>query len=264
MWCFESLPGFSSPFPAKSIQIWLRLKLAAERLQDPRNSLVLVLDVSPQPHRLERKRLPQITQPNTVLLRCQHPRGPYAAHRVPNAVQIVNPVSVVIGESNPGSEMQPSRFKSGKELPAARNAAESHNRPFNRWNLHAPLQPPDRSSPTRCIQPGLHRGVARGDRDHRRALHRTERLAKISRRQQMIMQVHAVQQQNIHIAFELPMLKAIIEQMHSRARRIVQHGLSHLSRVIPLRSHIDRHASLARNQQRFVAKLLGRAIRIDS
>jgi len=79
----------------------------------------------------------------------------------------------------------------------------------------------------------------------------------------MIMQVHAVQQQNIHIAFELPMLKAIIEQMHSRPS-IVQHGLSHLSRVIPLRSHIDRHASLARNQQRFVAKLLGRAIRIDS
>jgi hypothetical protein len=80
----------------------------------------------------------------------------------------------------------------------------------------------------------------------------------------MVVPVFTVEQKHIDISGQLAVLKAVVEEVHSRdgiARGI---RLCKLTRLEPVRSDINGNSGFAGNQKRLVAELVGRTLRIDA
>ena len=129
------------------------------------------------------------------------------------ALQVGGGVAVVIGKGDPGGELQALGFKAGKELLRAGDAAEGGDRAIDGRNLHLAMQPPDHPFEARCAQSGLQFGSAirRGNGDDCGTASGRNRFAEVARWQQAVAQpVAAIEQQNVYVAVELAMLKAVV------------------------------------------------------
>ena len=76
----------------------------------------------------------------------------------------------------------------------------------------------------------------------------------------MIAEVFGTEQQNVHVAMELAMLKAIVEQMDAD---LLTRSLRQQPGLVALCCNKHRHLRFVRNYQRLVAELLARATGID-
>src|SRR5208282_4299031 len=104
-------------------------------------------------------------------------------------VEIARGVNVVVGEGCARGELHPGRFEPLKELIWARDTTERGNGAVDGWNFHAAMQAPHGSPPPSGFDLIFYIGFIGGDRDHLRALRRTQRLAQVTGGKQMVVQV---------------------------------------------------------------------------
>ncbi len=135
-----------------------------------------------------------------------------------------------------------------------RNPAENH-RPRRNVLRRDPSSHPPNFFPGKRKQFG--RRPAR-EHDGICSAKRAQRLPQTPRRKQSVIRILLRDQRNVEISREAAVLKAIVQQMHLRAKS--EFGKPPC--LVPIFSHNDRNLQLARDQQRFVAKLLRQAARI--
>ena len=178
---------------------------------------------------------------------------------------------MVVGEGDSGGDVQACRFNAGKELLWAGDTAKGRDRTAYSRNLHLAVKPPDRPLESPGAQGGLKllSPVRRGNGNHGGPASGRDRLAQVARWQQAVFDpVATVKQQNVHVAMKLAMLKAVVQEMNGgqadRGNAGGRFGLGQQAGSKAPPRHIDRHARLARNQQRLVAKLFGGSIRVNA
>ncbi len=123
----------------------------------------------------------------------------------------------MIGKRNPRGEPRAGRFQSIEKLRRPRDAAKRNHRPIDLRHFHPAAHAPDFGTPAARSDLRLHFRFVRRDRNHVGALRRVQCFAKISGRQQMVVQIGAAQQQDVHVARKLAMLKPIVEKMHANS-----------------------------------------------
>ena len=188
-------------------------------------------------------------------------RGSCGASLLRQAVEIGLGVAVVIGESAAPGNARAGGFKSGKELCRPRDAAKRKNRAVERRDLHRAPQPPDGAMPAAGTEVGFEGGIIRWNGNDRRSFDGRHRFPQVARGKQAILQIGSAHKENVHIAMELAVLEAVVEEMDTSALRVHLRFRQNAG-IVPLGSNPDRHARRARNQQRFVAVLPGRTGRI--
>ena len=125
---------------------------------------------------------------------------------------------MVVGECAPCSDPQAGSFEAVKELPWECDAAEGGHGAIDGGDLYGAMQAPDRSLPTPGAEFCFQLGVVGWNRHHGSAAGGLERLAEIACRKQAIAPIALVEQQNVNVAVELAVLKAVIEKMNAYLR----------------------------------------------
>src|SRR6516165_4058684 len=100
-------------------------------------------------------------------------------------------------------EFQPGCFEPRKELLRARNAAERGDGTIGGWDLNSPADAPDWPGPAPYTKFVFEGRIFRWNGENACAASGLCRFAKIPRRQQMIVPVFAIDEQDIDVACEL-------------------------------------------------------------
>jgi len=125
---------------------------------------------------------------------------------------------VVVREGGTGGQAQPGGFEANEELLRAGDAAEGSDGAIGDRNFHLAAEPPDRPLPAPGAQLGFQVLLVCRNGDDAGAADGFERLAQIAGREQPVLPVLAVEEQNLDIPRQLPVLKAVIEQMKAYLR----------------------------------------------
>ena len=141
------------------------------------------------------------------------------------------------------------------EVLRAGDAAED-DRP--RWNVFRHNAAPHAPYDLALYWKRLRRG-ATGENNRVRASQRMQRLAQAPSRKQFVGCVLWRYQNNVEVAGQRTVLKAVVQQMKLRSEFL----FSKLSCFIAIFTHNHRHLELARNQKWFVAELLRQSCGID-
>src|ERR1039458_5736302 len=158
------------------------------------------------------------------------------------------------------------------------DAAESGYRAVDVGDFYCPAQAPDWTDPARSFrisvdgndfpQVLLNVWFIGWNRKDRCPLQGAHGFAQVASRKQAVRQVIVVQQQNVDIAMQLAVLEAVVEQVDDVrvvfTGDMLRVGLGQQACVVALRSHVDRKAGFAGNQERLVAELFGGSIRVNA
>ena len=153
----------------------------------------------------------------------------------------------------------PAKNCSGRAMPQKAMTGPDDLRDF-----HAAVETPDRAGPAPCAKFGFEIGIVCRDGEDVCPAGRLQCLAQIAGGQQVIVPVLATDEQNVDIAVELAMLKAVVEDVYERSFVLARVGFGEHPGIVALGGDIDRHAGLARDQQRLVAELVRRAVEVDA
>jgi len=165
----------------------------------------------------------------------------------------------------------PAASRPAKKLVWAGDAAEGGHGTIDCGDVHLAVQPPDGAFKAPLAQSGLQfrRAVGSGNGDYSGAAGGFHRLAQIARRQQTALEpVAVIEQQNVHVAIKLAVLKAVIQNVNGgqidigdACRRI---GLGQQAGAEALPGHVDWHSRFARNQKRLIAKTVSRPVWVNA
>jgi len=170
---------------------------------------------------------------------------------------------MVIGKDYFVCERQPRGLETGQELFRTCDATERYEGLRYVRRFHDATKPPDGAQPSLakfCLKCGI---ICR-DGENIRALDRPPSLAKISCGQEVIAPVIAIYKKNVDIAKQLPMLKAIIEDMDpGLTAQVMNFRLGEAPCLVAFLGNKDRYDRLTRDQQGLVSELLGIAVEAD-
>ena len=120
---------------------------------------------------------------------------------------------MMIGKRDACGEPNAGRFEALKELGWLCNTAECHHRAVHRRHVHAPLQPPNEFLPAPRLGPFLNLGFVFWNRKNVRPFRCMQASRRLPAGKQMIGSNSAAQEQNVHIAMKLAMLKPVVENV---------------------------------------------------
>ncbi len=187
-------------------------------MQKPVHGRSFVFNLHAQRNGLERKIWDLRTQTHTVLLGCRQGCRIRSSRLSRNALKIAGCITMVIGEGKPRRDVQARALDACEKLLRSRDPAKHNYGAINLRNFHPPMQSPNCLLPTLSLDPIRNFGLVCRNRDYVRPFCCMQYLAQIAGWKQMIMQIGATQQQNLHISMELAMLKSIVEQMRPGLR----------------------------------------------
>jgi hypothetical protein len=127
--------------------------------------------------------------------------------------------AVVVGKGDASGDSLAHSFETGKKLLGAGDATESGDWAVDWGNVHPAVQPPDGAFPTPFAECGLklRSFVWRGDGNYGGPAGSLARFAQIAGWKQTFTQpVAVIEQQNVHVAVELAVLKAVVENVNGR------------------------------------------------
>src|SRR6185437_13560215 len=100
----------------------------------------------------------------------------------------------------------------------ARDAAEREDRTLDWWKMHPAADSPERTRPAPRAELAFEALVLRRNRDNAGASCCVSVFAQISRRQQMIVPIFAIEEQDVELPGQLAMLKPVVENVDARRR----------------------------------------------
>jgi hypothetical protein len=162
----------------------------------------------------------------------------------------------MIGKCDAGCGAQAGCFEPGKKLRRAGNPTKGHDRAIDARNHHAAGKTPHGPMPVPSAEFRLQFGIVRRNGDDIGAPRCLHGLAEIAGRQEAIVPIFAIQQQDVHIAVKLAMLETVIEDVHARAADRSwafasiksRHLLSQLAGFVTLARDVHRDSRFASNQ----------------
>jgi hypothetical protein len=190
---------------------------------EPINGGRLIFNLDAQAGGEEREAGGKLPQPGAVFFRGDEGCGSRGAGSSGEALEAGGGVRVVVREGGLDSESEAGRREALKELFRAGDAAKGGDGGSDGGNLHLAVQPPDGTDPARNLgvlvylddfaQTLLDFRLVRGNGKDRGALECVQGLAQVARRKQTVCQVVSIEQQNVDVAMELAVLKAVVEQV---------------------------------------------------
>lgn len=242
----------------------------AEAVGDPIECCGLVLDVGTKLDCGNRERGMKAGEADCIFFRSEQSGRASGSSLNREAVEIARCVGVMVWEDTVTRKMHAGAGDACEELLGARNSAEGQYRALDLRDFHGSMQAPDRAAPAPRTQFGFEFFLVGGDCDDVGPPGRRLIFAEVSRGEQAVMPIRAVQDQDVDIAMKLAVLKAVVQKMrHLRWgwRLRVQRRWRRFSEdagIVALRGHVDRYAGLARDQERLVAKFVGCAAGVDA
>ena len=147
--------------------------------------------------------------------------------------------------------LRPAKNCSGRAMPQKATTGAGDLR-----NFHTAAQTPDGAAPTPSAKFGFEGGIIGRNCQDVRAHRCMQSFPEISGGEQGVVPVRAIDDQDVDVAKELPVLEAVVEDVNLGSN-LIRCSFSESSGMVTLGSNVDRHSGFASNQQRLIAVLLG-------
>jgi hypothetical protein len=118
--------------------------------------------------------------------------------------------------------------------------------------------------PAPGAQLGLQLRIIGGDGENGGAAEGVEGFAEIAGGEQAVLPVVTIEQHDVCVAEELAVLKAVVEEMNSKARIGGVGGFGEKAGVVAVRGYIDRQTGFTGDEKGFIAEVLGGAVGVDA
>jgi hypothetical protein len=174
---------------------------------------------------------------------------------------------VVVRKGGAGGDVEACGFESGEELGGPGEAAKGRDGAGDRWDSHAAVEAPDGAFPTKGAEIGVELGLVGRDGEDGGAAKGTDGFAEVAGREEAVVPVLLVEEEDVDVAVKLAVLEAVVEEVDVRG--VIGRGSSGVlfgeeAGVVALAGDVDGDIGVAGDEDWLVAEVDGSSIRADA